>query len=242
MTGQAGLRACASGLDDVTARVLEALSGLGGTSVLRGFLDAADDQATALAALRVAGADVLAPQAFGVPLEPGEAEVAAAALAAFRPTGDDMAVIHWRDWAFAALLARHSEAVPRPPTPAPHPAIAALDGTPGGWLRASAALAQLSPLAMPGLDGPVHEAVRRAPLAVARGATRAILRRDYATAARLTRWLAFLHRAEVPLPLDCAHMIDAVAVHAAPSPRLALDLSVADLLAGSAHRPTEAGR
>jgi hypothetical protein len=58
-------------------------------------------------------------------------------------------------------------------------------------------LAQLSPLAIPGLDGPVHADARRHRLDVARGVTRAMLRRDHLTAARLTRWLAM--SGEVPM-------------------------------------------
>ncbi|MCF3124243.1 hypothetical protein IPZ68_31710, partial [Streptomyces arenae] len=102
-------------------------------------------------------------------------------------------------------------------------------GTP--WQAWSVRMGQLSPLALPGLDGPVHAAARAAPLALARGATRAVLRRDYPTAARIARWLALLGAEGRPLPLDPVPLVDHLRLYGG-GPRLALDVAIAGRLLG----------
>ncbi|GAA4665733.1 hypothetical protein [Streptomyces youssoufiensis] len=95
------------------------------------------------------------------------------------------------------------------------------------WQRWSVRMGQLSPLALPGLDGPVHRAARGAPLALARGASRALLRRDHPTAARIVRWLALLGSDGVPLPLELPPLIEHLELFGGGGPRLALDLAIA---------------
>lgn len=95
------------------------------------------------------------------------------------------------------------------------------------WQRWSVRMGQLSPLALPGLDGPVHQAARAAPLALARGASRALLRRDHPTALRIVRWLAFVGAEGVPLPLELPPLIDHLDLIGGGGPRLALDLAIA---------------
>ncbi|MFI6642596.1 hypothetical protein [Streptomyces sp. NPDC050504] len=102
----------------------------------------------------------------------------------------------------------------------------AADGPGAPWQVWSVRMGQLSPLALPGLDGPVHGAARSAPLALARGATRAVLRRDFPTAARITRWLALLAADGVPLPLDPVPLVEHLRLHGG-GPRLGLDVAIA---------------
>ncbi|MYV57584.1 hypothetical protein GT042_34750, partial [Streptomyces sp. SID3212] len=58
---------------------------------------------------------------------------------------------------------------------------------------------------------------------------RAVLRRDYPTAARITRWLAWLHADGVPLALDPAPLVEHIEVMAGGD-RLALDTAIAHRL------------
>ncbi len=102
-------------------------------------------------------------------------------------------------------------------------------GTPGPgttWQTWSVRMGQLSPLALPGLDGPVHAVARAAPRALARGATRAVLRRDFPTAARIARWLALLAAEGERLPLDPVPLVRHLGLHGG-GPRLALDVAIA---------------
>ncbi len=86
-------------------------------------------------------------------------------------------------------------------------------------------MGQLSPLALPGLDGPVHRAAPRC--ALARGASRALLRRDHPTAARIVRWLALLASDGVPVPLELPPLIEHLELLGGGGPRIALDLAIA---------------
>ncbi|MFJ2774961.1 hypothetical protein [Streptomyces sp. NPDC087300] len=161
----------------------------------------------------------------------------------------------WRDWATTALLARFAGADPgsavsgapqlgidagqdpgialvHPPAAAPELADAASPAALGTadhaglpWQAWSVRMSQLSPLALPGLDGPVPDAARAAPVALARGATRAVLRRDFSTAARITRWLALLAGDGIRLPLDPVPLVEHLGLHGGGT-RLALDIAI----------------
>jgi hypothetical protein len=100
-------------------------------------------------------------------------------------------------------------------------------GSTDDWQRWSVVVAQLSPLAAPGADGPVVEAVIRGRLALARGVTRSMLRRDHVTAARLARWIALLDGTGIELPLNPALVIEHLRLHAGTGARLRLDLAIA---------------
>ncbi|MEW1926098.1 hypothetical protein [Streptomyces sp. NPDC088360] len=166
-------------------------------------------------------------------------------------------VMAWRDWATASMLARFAaegEAAralsqyAAQPTEAPLLAARAGISAPIrppeapspdttrdlGWAEWSVRMGQLSSLALPGLDGPVHTAARGAPLALARGATRSLLRRDYPTAARIARWLALLQHEGVALPLDPVPLVAHLRV-LGNGPRLALDTAIAGKLLGLEH-------
>ncbi|MFH8981686.1 hypothetical protein [Streptomyces varsoviensis] len=101
-----------------------------------------------------------------------------------------------------------------------------------GWAPWSVRLGRLASLALPGLDGPVHEAARAGALGLARGASRATLRRDFATAARITRWLAWLQADGVALPLDPAPLTNYIRLAGGDGGRLALDTAIARRLLG----------
>ncbi|MFE6402597.1 hypothetical protein [Streptomyces alboflavus] len=160
-------------------------------------------------------------------------------------------LVAWRDWAMATLLARLTDAEPGgalAPRPTGAPVLTDADQPQGGgdtdgrgpgtrapddsgrtdtdWQRWSVRMGQLSPLALPGLEGPVHTAARAAPLALARGATRAVLRRDFPTAARITRWLALLAAEGARIPLDPVPLLEHLRLHGG-GPRLALDVAIA---------------
>ena len=146
----------------------------------------AGDPATGLAAVRVLGPDALAPYLIiGYPFATEDAEVVTTSLAAFPLDSDGEAPVRrFRDWATRALLARLTDqpAPVLPETPA--------CGPKAHWLVFVGELSGLAPLVAPGLDSPIHTAARTRALDVARGVSRSMLRRDYLTAVRLSRWLA----------------------------------------------------
>ncbi|MFJ9041587.1 hypothetical protein ACIRF8_34100 [Streptomyces sp. NPDC102406] len=237
-------------------RVLDALRGAGHTAVVAGHLEDAaaltpQEQVAALGAVRLLGADVLAPCLLTGRTPPAEETAAlAAALDALPPqqpppaappTGPEPPWVRgWIDWSLITVLARLDPAfvppaTPEPPPP-PHcdaptaprrtPATVHADGTRQGWVPWSVLMGQLAPLALPGLDGPVHQAARSAATGLARGATRAVLRRDFPTAARVTRWLAWLHAENVRLPLDPVPLTEHIALLGGGG-RVALDTAIA---------------
>ena len=220
--------AFAEAADALAIGVLGALSGTGGAVQLARYVDDAPDTLAALAAVRVLGADVFSPHLLkGDPLQAQDAAVVAKAFDAI-PASDspeEQAVAH-RDQATAALLARLTgDDTLRTLAPAP-PEDAALDPS-DGWSGWCVRMAQLAPLATLGLDGPVHAAARDGVLSLSRGVSRSILRRDFPTALRLVRWLAWLRHEGAELPLDP----DVAAEHAwlvgGAGPRTALDLAIA---------------
>ncbi|QES45529.1 hypothetical protein DEJ49_35125 [Streptomyces venezuelae] len=245
--------AYAASAADLALRALDALRGVGGTAVLAEHVERAEDPKAALAALRVVGADAFAPYLLhDAAFHPQDAAAITQSFAVFPPAVSTPApppegpvepwLVAWRDWATAALLARFAEGADGPDGGplAPQPAGAPIlddhpsDGpTDTDWQRWSVRMGQLSPLALPGLDSPVHSAARTgaAPLALARGATRAMLRRDFPTAARIVRWLALLHAEGVPLPLDPVPLVEHLGLYGA-GPRLALDVAIARRLLG----------
>ncbi|MBP0448202.1 hypothetical protein J5Y04_01390 [Kitasatospora sp. RG8] len=196
-----------------------------------------------LAAVRILGPDAFAPGLLdGRAPDAATALVVAQALDMFPSTGTTAAaataadtrpeaalVTAWRDRATAQLLTRAGA----PTTPA---AAVTAEHVPGavpgpgelGWPRWSVMMAQLSSLALPGLDGPVHELARRNDLALARGAVRSMLRRDHRTAARLARWLARTGSDGVPARLDLAPVLDRIRAAGDGSARSALEVAIAE--------------
>ncbi|WAL99702.1 hypothetical protein [Streptomyces sp. Je 1-369] len=256
MSPEQSQTAYAASAADLALRALDALRGVGGTAMLAEHVERAEDPKAALAALRVVGADGFAPYLLcDAVFHPQDAAAVTQSFAVFPPAVGTPApppegaaepwLVAWRDWATSALLARFTEGAegqpdgrPLAPQPAgapvltdpPHPSDGSADTE---WQRWSVRMGQLSPLALPGLEGPVHSAARTgaAPLALARGATRAMLRHDFPTGARIARWLVLLHTEGVPLPLDPVPLVEHLGLYGA-GPRLALDVAIARRLLG----------
>lgn len=241
----------AAALERVAGRTLDALRGAGG-AIAPAPVDpgAGAPSRSLLAALRVLGPDLFAPQllAGAAPDEP-TALLLAEAHRVFPPAGvaaaaDGNAVVAaWRDWAAGVLLVRALGAAAEPAgTPsgersvtAPAPAPAAVPGhgawpEPERWQSWSIRMAQLSALALPGLDCAVHHQARTHTLALARGAVRSMLRRDHRAAARLTRWLAWCLADGVAVPLEVEPLLTRLRVVSDDSTRTALELAVAGAL------------
>ncbi|MFE9662990.1 hypothetical protein [Streptomyces sp. NPDC005955] len=223
----------AAAADELATRVLSALRGAEDTAFIARHFHTAPDALAALAAIRVIGADAFTPHVLtGVPFHTEDAAAVAQSFDAFpasvvgSPAPGDGGVVAWRDWATGQLLTRFGgERAPGTDAPPPTAADALTDT--GDWQQWSVRMAQLASLATPGLDGPVHEAARGAALSLSRGVTRSLLRRDYSTAVRLIRWLAWLHHEGVALPLDPVTTTEHVRILGGTGPRAAVDLAVA---------------
>jgi len=226
-----------SAVERMAVRALDAMSAGGAdataapTVLMRG--STAD-----LAAVRVLGADLFAPYLLtGAPLhaELVEAVAMADAFRAFPPeqlTAQQTtapSVVGWRDWATGELLSRCG--LPLLVHPAADAPQAALDHSETTWQDWSLWMAKLSPLAVPGLDSPVHEAARRGLRALGRGTVRAMLRRDYRTAARTARWLALGQASGLDSPLQLEPLFRHMQLFGGPSARTALDIRVGEQLA-----------
>lgn len=224
----------AHAVDALAARVLEALWVGQDAGLLVEHVRQTGDVIAALAAVRVLGADALAAHLLKqIPLTPPECELLAESLRLFPLTtitrdAHTSVITAWRDWALARVAARcHGDL---PAVAVPRDTVA---GDPAAWRDWSATMAQLSVLAVPGLDSPVHELARHNPLALARGATRAVLRRDHPTAAALGRWLALLHTEGIALALDASSLAEHVGILGGGESRTALDSGIAqDMLQG----------
>ncbi|MGI5341834.1 hypothetical protein ACQEVS_32735 [Streptomyces sp. CA-181903] len=230
--------AYAAAADGLADRVLDALCrGTDGAGLIARYVDGHPDPLAALAAVRVVGADVFVPCLLaGAPLRAEDADAVIRSFTAFPvPPGGQAsrsASAAWRDWATARLLVRlGADGAHR--VAAPPPADDGVPGDPARWREWSLRMARLSPLATPHLDGPVRVAARGGAVALSRGLTRSLLRRDLPTAARLVRWLALLRHDGVTLPLDPAPALEHVALLAGRSPRTALDAAVAGRLPAS---------
>ncbi|WP_371502298.1 hypothetical protein OG871_34810 [Kitasatospora sp. NBC_00374] len=223
----------AAATDRLAARIAHAhaLAGAGGAGRLRVLLRDSADSRIALGAVRLLGADVLAPEAMErTAADAQTADLIGRAYALFPGRPDDalwtdsdtFAVTAWRDWAAARLLARHGWDL----LPHPQPATLPADGL--SWQPWSARMAQLAPLALPGLDSPVHRAAAARRTDLARGATRAVLRRDHATAAALGRWLAVLPAEPGPdrREFDPAPLLDHLRLFGDVGARAGLDVRI----------------
>jgi hypothetical protein len=225
----------ATAVETLAECVVRALTGAGDAFRLADQLPAEGgpaDRRAGVAAVRVLGPDALAPFLLaGHRFGPGDAEVVATSIQMFpvpeldldAPDGDNTVLVRaLRDWATGEVLTRLGVSG----SARPYPAGAGL-GRDRGWVVRAGVLAQLSPLAAPGLDGNLHADARRYRLDVARGVTRAMLRRDYLTAARLARWLAA--GGEVPMdpPFPVEPVLRQLELVAEPDPRLRLEITMA---------------
>ncbi len=218
----------------VADRVLGAVDGTQDIG-LADYVNTGADAKTALGAVRLIGADIFAPHLLlGRPVHPDDAAVIAHSIAVFPPSGQattrQQQVVAWRDWATGHLLARTGQPAPAGPDFAPTAVpetAAALLGSAKTWQEWSTNAAQLSPLALPGLGGPIAAAMFRGARPLAQGATRAVLRRDFVTAARLVRWIALLSSSGVRQLLDPALLVERIRLYGGTGSRLSLDLAIA---------------
>lgn len=235
----------AAAVETLADSVVRALTGAGDAFRLADQLvsdGSPADRTAGLAAVRVLGPDALAPFVLaGHRFNPDDAEVVAASVQMFPlPEPEpDTATAHpdmnagtdgaalvraLRDWATGQVLTR----LQVPGRACPYPAQAGPDaGRDRGWLVWAGMLAQLSPLAAPGLAGCVHADARRYRLDVARGVTRAMLRRDHLTAARLARWLAACGDVPMDPPFPVEPVLRQLELVAEPDSRLRLEITMA---------------
>ena len=195
-----------------------------------------------LAAVRVLGSDALVPfLVAGHPLSGSDAEVVELSFRVFPLPEPDLSGEHdadyvmlvrlLRDWATSEVLRRLGAS----DFAAPYPAGAAAGvGRERGWLAWAGMLAQLAPLAVPGLDSALHADVRCYRLDIARGVTRSMLRRDFLTAARLVRWLAACGDAPMDPPFSVELVLRQLELVAEPDPRLRLEMAMTRYGLGSA--------
>ncbi|MFI6152664.1 hypothetical protein ACIBCA_08225 [Kitasatospora sp. NPDC051170] len=255
----------AAAVERVAGRTLDALRGAGGAVALAPDPpEAAAAPRSLLAALRVVGPDLFAPQLLaGADPDETTALLLAEAHRVFPPAGvtgaegdgDGNAVVTaWRDWAAGVLLVRAlgtagdtgpgerfvtAPALTPPAVRAPAPAVPGHTAwpEPQQWQPWSIRMAQLSALALPGLDGAVHRQARTHALALARGAVRSMLRRDHRAAARLTRWLAWCRAEGVAVPLELEPLLARLRVVSDGSARIALELAIATALLDGTEEP-----
>jgi hypothetical protein len=223
----------------LAGRVLTALR-TDGEVGLAEFVNASTGTTAALGAVRVVGADIFVPHVLlNRPLDTADARIVADSFAMFPPDDTPATagqwVGAWRDWATVRLMLH----LAGPPAgdlgnvPPPPESVPVALGDARSWQQWAVRVAQLSPLALfPFTPSPVDCAVTSAvageATALALGVSRAMLRRDYTTAARLARWTALLARmADVELPLDPVLLVEHLRLHAGAGPRLLLDLAVA---------------
>ncbi|MFG2004010.1 hypothetical protein ACGFNU_33120 [Spirillospora sp. NPDC048911] len=162
------------------------------------FVAGAPQEEVALAAVRVLGPDALAPAllAGAAPLG-ADRMVLVRALDAHPVTGADGLEVLCLTQAARALCGGED--------------ATGVGSAAAGWARATAGwdwitlsrrVAWLAPMAWPQLCGPVGETVCGRAVDVGRGLARAMLRRDYPTAARLARWAALAGRLGTDPGLD----------------------------------------
>ncbi|ROR46037.1 hypothetical protein [Kitasatospora cineracea] len=220
----------AAAVEHLARRTLDALRD--GTAPPPGEAAGETAPRSLLAAARVLGPDLFAPRllAGAAPDGPTAALLAEARRtlpAPAAPTERAALVIAWQDWAASRLLARtpHGDSAPAPAAPPDLPGPADT-----GWQTWSVLMSQLAQLALPGLDGPVHESARAHSLELARGTVRSLLRHDLTTAARLARWLALAAAEGRPPRLEVGPVLDRVRLAGDGSARTALGLAVAHRL------------
>ncbi|MGW7051814.1 hypothetical protein [Streptomyces sp. NPDC054887] len=186
---------------DAANGVVLALRGGGDPYALSALLRQGD--ALASAAIRVLGADALAPYALDHRAAPGgenDEAVVREALAAYPPGPGASAV---SVWSYRGLVEASHAFLPggagRFP-PAPRATAAWVGDDP--WPKLSHRVSQLAALALPGLAQDLADALAPRTDDLARGFVRAVRRRDWLQSAGLGRWLARLPGVPPTLGLD----------------------------------------
>lgn len=182
---------------DVATGVALAL-GEGDSYALSGVL--LRDDEVALAAIRVLGADVLAPYALDGRRRANGADesVIRRALAAYPPGADASEVSMW---SYHGLVEASRVYLPGGTWPV-QPAAGAgwVDTDP--WPKLSHRASQLAALSLPGLAPALADALAARTADLSRGFVRAVRRRDWLQAAGLGRWLSRMPATPASLGLD----------------------------------------
>jgi hypothetical protein len=206
---------------DLARAVSSALDGAGRDDVWSPA--GGQDDPVTVAAVRVLGADVLAPTTLrGRPplVDPSSVEQA---CTLYEPTPGSTPVTVWSHWGLREALRR--TAGPAGAEPAPQPDAEWLHDLP--WQRMAHHLAQLASLAVPGATA-LHEAAARRPVDLARGFVRAVRRRDWLQAAGAARWLALTPG--VPASVGLEKGVEFVARMGGHDARVTLHVTAASLL------------
>jgi hypothetical protein len=177
------------------------------------------------AAVRVLGADVLAPYALegAVSASGQDAEPVRAAISAFAPGADasDVSV-----WSYRGLVEAAHAFLPHDAGAWPQlPDASAAWTTTVPWPVLSHRAAQLASLALPGLDSEPARGLATRGVDLSRGFVRAVRRRDWVQAAGLGRWLARLPDTPPSLGLDSG--LTFVRAMSDDDPRVALHVMAA---------------
>lgn len=206
-----------------------ALRGEGDRYVLSGTLRQEDPLAPA--AIRVLGADALAPYAverLAAPFGADDETVVRQALDAYRPKADASPVSVWSyrglveaSHAFLSADGRQWPAVPEAET-------GWVDSEP--WPKLSHRVSLLAALALPGLAAGLAEHLAARTDDLSRGFVRAIRRRDWLQAAGVGRWLARLP--EVPPTLGLDNGLAFVGQMGGADPRVVLHIVAAQRFHG----------
>ncbi|WP_432142594.1 hypothetical protein [Streptomyces sp. bgisy084] len=214
---------------DAATGVALALRGEGDPYALSGILRQSD--ALTPAAIRVLGADALAPYAmdqFGAPIGADDEAVVRQALAAYPPGADASEV---SVWSYRGLVEASQAFLPGSAQHWPSPPEAAagwVDHDP--WPKLSHRVSQVAALALPGLAPGLTEQLATRTDDLARGFVRAVRRRDWLQAAGLGRWLARLPEAPQSLGLDSG--LAFVRQMGGGDPRVALHVAAAQRFYG----------
>ncbi len=185
---------------DAAYGVALALEGERGSHALSGVL--AQDDAVAVAAVRVLGADVLAPYALHGGAAGGGADesVVRKALAAYPPGADASEV---SVWTYRGLVEASRTYLPGGPDTWPEAPRAGTQWVAADpWPRLSHRVSQLAALTLPGLAPELAAALAPRTEDLSRGFVRAVRRRDWLQSAGLGRWLSRLPDVPETLGLD----------------------------------------
>ncbi|MFJ9413426.1 hypothetical protein ACIRPT_04595 [Streptomyces sp. NPDC101227] len=158
--------------------------------------------AASMAALRVLGADALAPYALDHRVAPGadDETVVRETLAAYPPGADASEV---STWSYRGLVeASHSYLPGGAGHWPPPPPVGADWVTADPWPKLAHRASQLAALALPGLAPELAEDLTHRTDDLARGFVRAVRRRDWLQAAGVGRWLARMPDVPTTLGLD----------------------------------------
>lgn len=229
MTAEAPERAALErSVQALTERVIRAVRGPDHTYSVAAFADGAADEPITLAAIRVLGADALAPYLLGRS-RPGEEDLRLVGRCLETAAPDDaplsarIMVRRLRDRATRQAL-DHLRGLPaelrRPVAHGPLDAAHAQ-----GWPHWSVVMSQLAPLTLCPEETAVHEHARRHAADLERGVARCLLRRDHPTATRLVRWLTLPGMTPA---LDLPAILRHLGFYLTGGVRAALDLAIAE--------------